>query len=224
MAVFENRSGAYFVYVSSGSAENRHLQAAMVTFGSGSDTDVVMAKHHDHITEELAAFIAAQPMFFVATAAPEGKVNLSPKGMDGCFRIQGPRRAAFLNLTGSGNETAAHLRVSPRITVMFCSFDAKPMILRLYGSGRAIHPHDPEWADLVGLFTDHPGKRQIVTVDVEDIITSCGFAVPLMELTGQRQTLSDWANRRGEDGIRDYWREKNRVSFDGLPTGIDEPA
>jgi predicted pyridoxine 5'-phosphate oxidase superfamily flavin-nucleotide-binding protein len=179
-----------------------------------------MAKHHDHITDELADFIAAQPMFFVATAAPDGRVNLSPKGMAGCFSILGPNRVAFLNLTGSGNETAAHLRVSPRITVMFCSYGEKPLILRLYGTGRALHPRDPDWADLVVRFADHAGKRQIVVIDVADIITSCGFAVPLMDMVGQRPTLAVWAERKGEEGVRDYWRDKNQVSFDGLPTGI----
>jgi len=181
-----------------------------------------MARQHEQITDELAAFILRQPMFFVATAPDEGRINLSPKGLDGCFRILEPLRVAFLNLTGSGNETAAHLLQNPRITLMFCAFEAKPMILRLYGQGRALHPRDGEWAELDSGFKDYPAKRQIVVVEVTSIITSCGFGVPMMELAGQRTTLPDWARRRGEDGIRDYWREKNTASFDGLPTGLFE--
>lgn len=183
-----------------------------------------MAKHHDCITPDLADFIAAQPMFFVATAAGEGRVNLSPKGLDGSFVVMGPRRVAFLNLTGSGNETAAHLRVNPRITVMFCSFTARPLILRLYGTARAVHTRDAEWAELDRLFPSYPGKRQIVVVEVEDVISSCGFGVPLMAVQEQRTVLPDWAGNKGDAGIRDYWREKNSVSFDGLPTGILEDA
>lgn len=181
-----------------------------------------MAKPHAEITEDLAAFITAQPMFFVATAPADGRINASPKGLDGCFRILDPHRVAFLNITGSGNETAAHLRENGRITLMFCSFAAKPMILRLYGTGRAVHHRDAEWAALDPLFPDYPAKRQIVVVDVTSIISSCGFGVPLMKPLGQRSLLPDWASRKGEDGIRDYWREKNLVSFDGLPTGLLE--
>jgi len=179
-----------------------------------------MAKHHDSITDELADFIRAQPMFFVATAPIEGRINLSPKGLDGSFQILGPHGVAFLNVTGSGNETAAHLLQDPRITLMFCSFTKKPMILRLYGRGRAVHRRDADWAALEARFPERPGKRQIVVVEVASVITSCGFGVPMMDLVGQRTTLPDWAERRGEDGIRDYWREKNVTSFDGLPTGL----
>lgn len=179
-----------------------------------------MAKHHPCITEELAAFIAAQPMFFVATAPDEGRINLSPKGLDGCLRVLGPDRVAWLNLTGSGNETAAHLRQNGRITLMFCAFTGAPMILRLYGQGRVVHRRDPDWAELDGLFSPYAGKRQIVVVEVTSVITSCGFAVPRMDLVEQRPTLPDWAERKGEEGIRQYWRDKNATSFDGLPTGL----
>ena len=181
-----------------------------------------MAKPHDSITRDLADFISAQPMFFIATAPDEGRINLSPKGLDGCFAILGPHRVAFLNMTGSGNETAAHLRQNDRITVMFCSFGPKPMILRLYGHARAIHGRDAEWSTLDPLFAPLAGKRQIVVVEVTSIISSCGFAVPRMELTEQRSMLPDWAERKGEDGIKDYWRDRNATSFDGLPTGILE--
>jgi hypothetical protein len=181
-----------------------------------------MAKHHDGISDDLATFIAAQPMFFVATAPDQGRINLSPKGLEGTFAVLGARRVAFLNLTGSGNETAAHLRENDRITLMFCSFGPKPMILRLYGTGQVIHPRDEGWADLNPRFAPLPGQRQIILVDVTSVITSCGFAVPRMELTEQRNILVDWAAKKGEDGIRAYWQEKNVTSFDGLPTGIME--
>jgi len=179
-----------------------------------------MAKPYDHITDELAEFILAQPIFFVATAPDEGRINLSPKGLDGTFRILGPNRVAFLNLTGSGNETAAHLLRDPRITLMFCGFGERAWIVRLYGKGRAIHHRDAEWAALDALFPAYPGKRQIVVVEVDSAMGSCGFGVPRMTLDGQRPTLVDWAERKGEAGIHDYWREKNAVSFDGLPTGV----
>ena len=172
------------------------------------------------MTQELAEFILRQPMFFVGTAARGGRVNISPKGLDGSFRILDPHRVAFLNLTGSGNETAAHLRLDNRITLMMCSFHAQPLILRLYGKGTAFHGRDPQWAELDRHFPNYPAKRQIVVVEVTDIITSCVFGVPMMDLVGQRPTLPDWAERKGEDGIRQYWREKNTLSFDGDPTGI----
>jgi hypothetical protein len=178
-----------------------------------------MADPHPAISDKLRDFIDRQPMFFVATAA-DGLVNLSPKGLAGCFKVLTGKRVAFLNLTGSGNETAAHLRLNPRITLMFCAFSGKPLILRLYGQGRAIHPRDPEWDDLVPLFPDYPGMRQIVLVEVDQVVTSCGFGVPEMTLVGDRDQLNDWALRKGEDGIRDYWEKKNQVSLDGTPTGI----
>lgn len=181
-----------------------------------------MAKQHDGITDELAAFILSQPMFFVATAPPTGRINVSPKGLDGCFCVLGPHRVAFLNLTGSGNETAAHLRQNGRITLLFCSFGAKPMILRLYGTARAVHRRDDEWAALDALFPAYAGKRQIVVADIACAATSCGFGVPLMDLAAQRTTLTEWSQRKGEAGIEEYWREKNVTSFDGLPTGLFE--
>jgi hypothetical protein len=181
-----------------------------------------MAKEHDSITEHLAEFITSQPVFFVATAPERGRINISPKGIDGTFRVLGPRQVAFLNLTGSGNETAAHLRQNGRISLMFCSFGPEPLIVRLYGTGRAIHPRDPEWPQLEALFPPLSGKRQFILVDVTSVVSSCGAGVPLMELVGQREDLVRWANRKGEEGIRAYWRETNTRSFDGLPTGLFE--
>lgn len=179
-----------------------------------------MAQHHSEISDKLRAFIEEQPMFFVATAAADGRVNLSPKGLDGTFKVLSPNRVAFLNLTGSGNETAAHLLLNNRITIMFCAFKHPPLILRLYGNGRAIHENHDEWRELIGNFADLPGKRQIIVVDVFDIISSCGYGVPEMDLREQRDILPNWAQNKGEDGIRNYWREKNQKSFDGFETGI----
>lgn len=179
-----------------------------------------MAKHNDHISDDHSAFIARQPMFFIATAMADGRINLSPKGLDGTLRVLGPNRVAFLNLTGSGNEIAPHLARDGRITLMFCSFDDQPLILRLYGRGRALHQRDAEWADFEPLFPDLAGKRQIVVVEVESTISSCGFGVPRMDLVEQRSLLPEWAAKKGEDGIRDYWRQKNRISFDGHDTGL----
>lgn len=181
-----------------------------------------MAKFVPSISDDHAEFIRAQPMFFVATAPVEGRINISPKGLDGCFAILGPNRVAFLNLTGSGNETAAHLRQNGRITLMFCAFDGQPKILRLYGTGRALHPRDGEWAEFIGLFAPHASARQIVIVEVESVNSSCGFGVPLMELRGQRTLMSEWAERKGPEGLEQYRRDRNAVSFDGLPTGILE--
>ncbi|WP_298357058.1 pyridoxamine 5'-phosphate oxidase family protein [Rhodoblastus sp.] len=181
-----------------------------------------MAKRHEEIDERLRAFIVGQPIFFVATAGPQGRVNLSPKGLDGTLAVLGPRRVAFLNLTGSGNETAAHLRLDDRITLMFCAFSGPPNILRLYGRGRSIGVERPGFDELASHFGDLPGQRQIVDITVEEIITSCGYGVPLMDFAGQRDTLVKWAEKKGDEGIRAYWRDKNARSFDGLPTGVIE--
>ena len=181
-----------------------------------------MAKFYNDITAEHRAFIAAQALFFVATAPDEGRINLSPKGLDGTFVVLGPNQVAFLNLTGSGNETAAHLLRDDRITIMFCAFVGAPKILRLYGRGRAVHRRDGEWADLVTHFQSYPGMRQIVVVDVDSVNSSCGFAVPLMDLQGQRPLLTDWAEKKGAEGIAQYQRDKNAASFDGFPTGLFE--
>ncbi len=177
-----------------------------------------MGKILDVITPELAAFIEAQPLFFVASAplAAEGHVNLSPKGLD-TFRILSPQRVAYLDLTGSGNETAAHLAENGRITFMFCSFGRAPLILRLYGTGRVVLPGADEWDELASGFPAYPGARQVVVADVAFVQTSCGFAVPRMELTGERDTLVRWAEAKGEDELQDYRRQKNARSLDGLP-------
>ncbi|HEX4055624.1 MAG TPA: pyridoxamine 5'-phosphate oxidase family protein [Tepidisphaeraceae bacterium] len=178
-----------------------------------------MAKPHDAITSELADLIRAQPMFFVATAplSPQGRVNLSPKGLD-TFRILSPKRVAYLDLTGSGNETAAHLLENTRITFMFLTFDDPPKILRLYGRGKVVLPNDDEWPELRSCFPDLPGTRQVIVADIDRVQTSCGFGVPLMRLAAHRDMLPKWAERKGPRGLQEYRAEKNRYSIDGLPT------
>lgn len=182
-----------------------------------------MAKWYDYITDDLGEFILAQHMFFVASAplSAEGHVNLSPKGLD-CFRIINPNQVAYLDLSGSGNETSAHLLENGRITLMFCSFIGAPRILRLYGTGRAVLPNDERWDELAAHFTLYPGTRQIITADIEQVQTSCGFAVPLYDYVGERDALIKSAEKKGEDGLRAYWQEKNVCSIDGLLTPLAE--
>jgi len=176
-----------------------------------------MAKFYDAITPELRSFMEAQHIFFIATAAENSRINLSPKGMDS-LRVLDERTVAYLDLTGSGNETAAHLKADGRITMMFCSFDAAPLILRLYGRGRLILKSDPAWPEMVSRFRPLPGARQIVVVDVQSVQTSCGFGVPYYEFKGERPALIDWALKKGEIGLEEYRRRYNRLSIDGLPS------
>lgn len=180
-----------------------------------------MAKVFDCITEELQAFIAAQSLFFVASAplSAAGHINLSPKGLDS-FRILSPQRVAYLDLTGSGNETSAHLQENGRITLMFCAFQEPPKILRLYGQGKVLLPGMAEWETLIDQFLPLPGARQLIVADIDRVQTSCGFGVPLMEPVGQRQTLLQWAKKKGADKLQAYQQEKNATSIDGLPTPL----
>ena len=180
-----------------------------------------MAKFYSELTEELCDFISRQHLFFTATAAAEGRINLSPKGMDS-FCCLDRQTVAYLDVTGSGNETAAHLRADGRITVMFCSFDTQPVILRLYGQGRVVRPRDAEWNTMIRLFTPLSGARQIMVVKVGSAQTSCGYGVPLYRYEGERGTLQRWADKKGARGLADYWREKNQTSIDGLPTRLLE--
>jgi Pyridoxamine 5'-phosphate oxidase len=178
-----------------------------------------MGKHSDTISEPLQRFIARQKLFFVATAAAEGRVNVSPKGMDS-LRVLAPSRVVWLNVTGSGNETAAHLLELNRITLMFCAFEGDPLILRLYGQAKVIHPRDVQWSELIELFPALPGARQLIDVTVELVQTSCGMAVPLFDFRDERSALNEWANKKGQAGIERYWQEKNQESLDGKPTEI----
>jgi len=178
-----------------------------------------MADFTDHITDKHAEFIGAQPMFFTASACATGRINLSPKGMDS-FRVLGPNLCGYLDVTGSGNETSAHLKNDGRITIMFNSFTRNALILRLYGKGRVVRPHHEGYDALAAQFPELPGARQIILIDVESVQTSCGYGVPEMELKAERQTLKKWAEGKGEDGIQVYQREKNAVSIDGFDAGL----
>ncbi len=179
-----------------------------------------MSKQFKNFDEDHQSFIKDQPIFFVASTAPEARINLSPKGMDS-LRVMGPNRLIWLNLTGSGNETAAHLAVDARMTLMWCSFGLRPLILRAYGTARTIHRADADWAALAAHFPDLPGARQIYEMTVDLVQTSCGYAVPRMELTEERPTLRIWAEGKGDAGLAEYWDTRNRQSIDGLPTGIE---
>jgi hypothetical protein len=176
-----------------------------------------MGKVYDQIDEKLAAFIERQHVFFVGTApdSPDGHLNVSPKGLD-TFRILGPDLVAYLDLTGSGIETVAHLRQNGRITILFCAFEGRTLILRLHGRGRVVEPGDPEWDLLIAGFPEYPGVRSIIVVDVERIADSCGYAVPLYEYQGERSQLIDYANKKGLEGMEQYKAQMNRASIDGI--------
>lgn len=178
-----------------------------------------MAKFYAALTDELMDFIRAQHLFFTGTAAADGRINVSPKGLQ-TLRILDARRVAYLDLTGSSAETAAHLRADGRLTLMFNSFDDAPLILRLYGTGALVLPGDAEWTALYGLFPAIPGARQIVVLTIESLQTSCGFGVPRFEYSGERDDLVNWAIKKGDEGLRQYRTDKNRTSIDGLPTGL----
>ena len=180
-----------------------------------------MGKEQEQITEDHKAFIENQRMFFVCTAplSAEGHINLSPKGFD-CFRVLSPNRVAYLDIVGSGNETSAHLLENGRITFMFCAFDGPPKILRLYGKGRTVLPGDEEWDSLSTQFIILPATRQIIVADIFKAKTSCGFGIPLYEFSSERDHAFKWAEKKGEDGLEEYKKEKNMVSMDGLPAPI----
>lgn len=180
-----------------------------------------MAKFYPELTDALQQFIAEQKLFFTATAPRQGRVNLSPKGID-TFRCLDRHTVAYLDLTGSGNETAAHLLENGRLTIMFCSFSEQPLILRLYGQGRAIQPRHPEWQQYSPLFPPTPGTRQIIVLAIEQAQTSCGTGVPIYDFREPRSAIIRWANQKGEAGLQQYWRDKNQTSIDGLPTRLLE--
>ena len=171
----------------------------------------------------LRRFIERQPVFFVATAAESGRVNLSPKGAD-TLRIIDDQHIRWLNLSGSGNETAGHLRQSNRITLMFCAFDGDPLILRVYGRATTLHPRDPEWDAACAGFPQLAGSRQIFDVAIEGVQTSCGTGVPVMHFERERVAteLEPFYADMGPDGVEAYWRKKNLVTIDGFDTGLVE--
>jgi hypothetical protein len=188
-----------------------------------------MGKEFADLNDDLRQFIARQHVFFVATAplGADKHVNLSPKGLD-TFRVLGPTTVAYLDLTGSGVETIAHLRENGRLTIMFCAFEGRPRILRLYGRGRVIEPGDADWPAVADEFPTMSGTRSVIVLEVDRIADSCGYAVPRYEYVGDRPQLNEWCEKKGPEGVREYQARKNRVSIDGLPglrsVGTVEPT
>jgi predicted pyridoxine 5'-phosphate oxidase superfamily flavin-nucleotide-binding protein len=177
-----------------------------------------MARVLDGISAQLREFLEAQPVFFVATAptSDDGHINCSPKGLD-TFRVLDDHTVAYLDLTGSGIETVAHLRENARITLMFCAFTGRPDIVRLYGRGRVVTQDSPDAGELLARFPALPGTRSVIVVDVERVSSSCGYAVPRMTLDAPRDELLDWATKKDAPALAAYWAEKNAHSIDGLP-------
>ena len=180
-----------------------------------------MGKLYECITPAHTAFIERQHIFFVASAplSANGRINLSPKGLD-CFRVLSENKVAYMDLISSGNETSAHTLENGRITIMFCSFEGSPNILRLYGKGFTVLPATEEWKVYAPYFTLYPSTRQIIVAGIDMVQTSCGFGVPLYDYTGERDIHFEWAAKKGEEGLREYVLEKNMKSLDGLPTDL----
>ncbi len=178
-----------------------------------------MAEKFSELSTTLISFIKKQHLFFVGTARSTGTVNVSPKGMDS-LAILNSKKLVWLNYTGSGNESAAHILENPRMTIMFCSFERKPLILRLYGKAQAIHQRDESWQDYLNLFPEKSGARQLFIMDIELVQTSCGFAVPYYEFIEDREALLKWSKQKDDEEIEAYWQEKNQQSIDGFPSNI----
>lgn len=192
---------------------------------SAADVDlweVTLGKVFSSIEPNHREFLLRQRVFFNASAGARGRVNVSPK--DGkSLRVLDENSVAYLDLTGSGNETAAHLRDNGRVTLMFCAFEGPPLILRLYGQGRVVRRESPEYESLLRTHfgsEEPPGARQMIVLAVERVQTSCGYNVPLYQYSGERDTLLRWAEKKGPDGLAEYRRKKNTRSIDGLPTGL----
>ncbi|MEL7459386.1 MAG: pyridoxamine 5'-phosphate oxidase family protein [Pseudomonadota bacterium] len=180
-----------------------------------------MSVQFPEIRKSHRALIDRVPVFFVATAAPDGRVNLSPKGRDS-LKVLGPNRIIWLNYTGSGNETAGHLLQHPRMTLMWCAFDGDPMILRAFGTARAVHPGDPDWDDLSSQFSPDPATRQIFDLKVEMVRASCGTAVPVMSYVEDRTELAEWSAAKSPEELIAYRNKKNLQTIDGFPTGLKQ--
>ena len=178
-----------------------------------------MSKQIPSITPDLQDFIKTQKIFFVATAAQEGRINLSPKGHD-TLRVLNANKFVWLNLTGSGNETAAHLLKKDRMTIMFCAFDGKPLILRIYGHAKIYHERDDEFQKHISLFEENTGSRQIIVLAVDSVQTSCGYSIPFMDFKEERGMLNSWSKKQEKERIEAYWQEKNTKSIDGFETNI----
>jgi hypothetical protein len=181
-----------------------------------------MADFFDVLNDKHIDCIKAQPMFFTASACANGRVNLSPKGMDGSFQIFSDKLCGYVDITGSGNETAAHIKNDGRITIMFNSFSRNALILRIYGQGRVLRPQHQEYGNYIDRFPRLKGTRQIILIDIETVQTSCGYGVPTMELVEQKETISKWVETKGEEGISEYQQQKNVKSIDGFDTGLND--
>lgn len=178
-----------------------------------------MGQQYLEISDRNIQFINEQKIYFVGTATKDSRVNISPKGMES-FKVLGPNRVIWLNVTGSGNETSAHIQQHNRMTIMFLAFDGSPNILRLYGHARVIHKNDAEWDELSSHFTLLPGARQIFDLSVDLVQNSCGMSIPLYNYKEDREQLKDWAIKKGDEGIKKYWEKNNQQSIDGLETKI----
>ena len=180
-----------------------------------------MGKFHETISPAHADFIQNQHIFFVATAplSADGHVNLSPKGLD-CFRIIDNNKVAYMDLISSGNETSAHTLENGRITLMFCSFEKVPNILRLYGKGFTVLPGSNNWNDYAQHFTIYTSTRQIIVAEIDLVQTSCGFGVPLYNYEGERNIHFEWTETKGTEGLYEYVNKNNLKSLDGLPTAL----
>lgn len=180
-----------------------------------------MGKLQKDISPELQEFIKTQKVFFVATAAQDSRINLSPKGYDS-LRVLGPKKLVWQNLTGSGNETAAHLIKDDRMTIMFCAFEGKPRILRLYGHAKIFHERDAEFQEHIGLFEKNVGSRQIIEMEIDSVLNSCGYSIPYMDFKEERVQLNSWSKKQGKEKINSYWKERNSKSIDGFDTNISD--
>ena len=178
-----------------------------------------MGQRYSEISDKLKQFIENQKLFFVGTTTADSRVNISPKGMDS-LRVLDKNRVVWLNVTGSGNETSAHIQENPRMTIMLTAFEGNPMILRLYGDAKVVHKNDREWEELFSLFNPIPGARQIFDLTVDLVQTSCGMAVPIYDYIEEREQLKNWAVKKGEEGLKEYWQEVNQLSLDGKPINI----
>ena len=178
-------------------------------------------EHFNHLTDDLQKFIKEQKIFFVGTATSEGLINISPKGLES-LKVIDKNRILWMNLTGSGNESAAHTQENPRMTLMFTSFERKPLILRVYGEAKTIHRLDKNWDVLSSNFPESDGSRQIFDLKISLVQTSCGYAVPFYDFKGERDILTNWNEKAGEKDIQKYWKENNAKSLDGIETNIEK--
>lgn len=178
-----------------------------------------MSQQYSEISDKIKQFIEDQKIYFVGTAMTDGRVNISPKGMES-LRVLDKNRVVWLNVTGSGNETSAHIQENQRMTIMFTALEGSPLILRLYGEAIVIHKNDNEWNDMFSLFTATAGARQIFDLKVDLVQTSCGMSIPFFDYISEREQLKDWAIKKGEEGLKEFWEDNNQISIDGKPTHI----